>query len=117
MEQMGYPIKWSRDPVYNNTVSIFPFTDSRSLSEVLLDARDIKIVMYKIILELNRTVSKGFFHMDIKPLNIIVDSTYEDGDYVTKKSKIIVIDWNLVNFYYEGAQYNFRRGTSCYQAP
>ena len=74
-------------------------------------------MMYKIILELNRTVSKGFFHMDIKPLNIIVDSTYEDGDYVTKKSKIMVIDWNLVNFYYEGAQFNFRRGTSCYQAP
>lgn len=59
--------------------------------------------MYKIILELNKTVSKGFFHMDIKPLNIIIDSVYEDGDYVTKKSKITIIDWNLVNFYHEGA--------------
>lgn len=114
---MGYPIKWSRDPKYNNTVSIFPWTDSKSLSEVLLDSRDIKIVMYKIIAELNRTVWKGFFHMDIKPLNIIVDSAYEDGDYVTRKSKIQLIDWNLVNFYYEGALFDFRRGTSCYQAP
>ena len=55
--------------------------------------------------------------MDIKPLNIIIDSAYEDGDYVTKKSKVMIIDWNLVNFYYEGAEFNFRRGTSCYQAP
>jgi serine/threonine protein kinase len=30
--------------------------------------------MYKIVLELKKAHDMGFFHMDIKPLNILVDS-------------------------------------------
>jgi serine/threonine protein kinase len=41
--------------------------------------RELKIVLYKVIRQLKKAHDMGFFHMDIKPLNILVDYVQE-GD-------------------------------------
>jgi RIO-like serine/threonine protein kinase len=74
MRRMGYEVRWAKDPKYNNTISLFPYRETKNLKEVVLEREKFKLAMYKTILELDKTHKQGFIHMDVKPINIVVDS-------------------------------------------
>ena len=118
MRHMGYEMTWTKDPHYNNTMALYPFGEVATVDEVMTNQQEARIIIYKIVRQLHRSHQLGIIHMDIKPANIIVDVVKdEDGQYITKKTEVTIIDWNLANPYYVGADYSFRRGTPCTMAP
>lgn len=81
--QMGHDMKWSLSPKYNETISIHPYYQVRNLTDVKVSSREIKVIMYKLIEEVDRAHQKGIIHNDIKSENILIDAKLIGHDYIT----------------------------------
>lgn len=69
---------------------------------------DIKFYIYEVLKALDYCHSKGVIHRDIKPQNIMIDSS---------KKKLRVIDWGLAEFYHKGQNYNCRVASRFFKGP
>lgn len=118
MKLMGYEMQWTKDPKHGNAMAMYPYHMSDTIDSVWLEDRQVRVAMYKIVREMEKLHRLGYMHMDIKPANIVVDVEEDhEGELRSRKCKISIIDWNLANTYFRGAEYTFRRGTRCTMAP
>lgn len=98
-------------------VSIHPFNDVVNLSDIRVTSREVKIIMYKLLKEVNQAHQKGIIHSDIKPENILIDAKRMEDFLVTEKMIVDLIDWNLAAFYYPGKAFSRASGTPPFKAP
>lgn len=81
--------------------------DLKSLIPQLKDL-EARLYMYKLLVALNYCHSKGIMHRDVKPQNIIID---------TSNNNLKLIDWGLGEFYHVGKEYNVRVSSRPYKGP
>jgi casein kinase II subunit alpha len=68
----------------------------------------IRRLMRKLLLTLDATHSRGIMHLDLKPINVLLDVRYEAFD---------TIDWGLAKLYRPGASYSYHVGTRLWKSP
>ena len=89
---------------------IFEYVSSTNLKQIMhsLNLNEIKHYMYQVFLALDYCHSRGIMHRDIKPMNIIVDTT---------SKQLKVIDWGLSEFYHLDKELNTRVSSRPYKSP
>ena len=89
---------------------IFEYFSPVSLKQIMLGLSDeeIRSYMYQVLVALDYCHSKGIMHRDVKPMNIIVDTS-------TKTLKLI--DWGLSEYYIHDKEYNTRVSSRPYKSP
>lgn len=91
------------------TENIEPADNFRTLmSSNELSNFDMRYYLYEVLRCLNFAHSRGIFHRDIKPQNIIIDH---------RGRKLRVVDWGLAEYYIHGQSYNVCVGTRHYKGP
>ena len=116
LNQLGYPTDWVLLGG-NSTASVSPYFESRDMASIDFSFRDIKVVIYKIVLELNKAHHKGIIHTDVKPSNILVHTKMEGRKHITSTGKVRIIGWNSAELYYSGKRSRKEVGTQGYRAP
>ncbi|KAA8497829.1 Casein kinase II subunit alpha [Porphyridium purpureum] len=91
-------------------VLIFEYVDNHPFRNYYpkMQLRDLQYYMYQVLRALEFAHSKGIIHRDIKPHNIMIDSS-------TKQVR--VADWGLSEFYHEGKEYNVRVASRYFKPP
>ena len=89
---------------------IFEYVSPKNLKQIMhnLSLDDIKHYIYQVFLALDYCHSRGIIHRDIKPMNIIVDTTAKH---------LKVIDWGLSEFYHLNKELNTRVSSRPYKSP
>ncbi|KAG8340255.1 Protein kinase domain [Trypanosoma vivax] len=91
------------------TENIEPADNFRTLmSTGRLSAFDMRYYLYEILRSLDYAHSRGIFHRDIKPQNVIIDH---------QRRKIRIVDWGLAEYYIHGQAYNVGVGTRHFKGP
>lgn len=99
-----------KDPL-TSTISIitkYQKTDNPRILYAKLSLQEIRILMYKLLLSLHLTASKGIMHRDVKPGNILVSPD---------KTNLELIDWGLADMYFPEKPYTTHVSTMRYKAP
>ncbi|CAI2370767.1 unnamed protein product [Moneuplotes crassus] len=100
------------DPATNSPVLITEFMEvsHANLKELYktITPFEAKYYTYKILKNLEYCHSRGVFHRDIKPHNILVNSY---------TGELKVIDWGLAEFYYPGKDYHPRVASRFFKGP
>ena len=99
-----------RDPVSKAPSLVFEYIENQDFRTLFAQFNDfdIRYYTYKIFEALNYAHSKGIFHRDLKPYNIIINH---------EKLELRVIDWGLADYYFPGKEYGNSVGTLHYQPP
>lgn len=101
-------VPWEETPVLV-TENIEPADTFRTLmSSNELTNFDMRFYLYEVLRCLHFAHSRGIFHRDIKPQNIIIDH---------KRRKLRIVDWGLAEYYIHGQAYNVCVGTRHYKGP
>lgn len=91
------------------TENIEPADNFRTLmNSGSLTSFDMRYYMYEILRCLHFAHSRGIFHRDIKPQNIIIDH---------RRRKLRIVDWGLAEYYIHGQAYNLGVGTRHFKGP
>ncbi|KAH9593236.1 Protein kinase domain [Trypanosoma melophagium] len=69
---------------------------------------DMRYYLYEVLRCLHFAHSRGIFHRDIKPQNIIIDH---------RRRKLRIVDWGLAEYYIHGQAYNVCVGTRHFKGP
>lgn len=90
-----------------NISIVYNYYENTATYEVfsILTDRGNKLFLFKLLKSLDYAHSKGVYHADIKPLNIIVNSDI---------SMLKLIDWGLSEFYIPGVEKTFNTVTMFY---
>lgn len=98
------------DPATSTPSLVFEYFSSVNLKQIMatLTLEDIRVYLYQVFMALDYCHSRGIMHRDIKPMNIIVDTT-------TKQLK--VIDWGLSEFFHPDKELNTRVSSRPYKSP
>ncbi|KAK4049714.1 hypothetical protein OIV83_003989 [Microbotryomycetes sp. JL201] len=98
------------DPATNVSSLVFEyinFQDSKLLYPTFTSG-DVKFYAYELLKALDFAHSRGIIHRDVKPLNILIDSS-------TRTLKLI--DWGLAEFYHPNVELNCRVASRWYKSP
>ena len=98
------------DPMTETTSLVFKYFSTLTLKEVLHKFNDLEIrkIFYQILQAIEFAHSKGIFHRDVKPGNVIIHpDTLE----------IRIIDWGLSEYFLEGVENNPRVSSRPYKSP
>lgn len=91
------------------TENVEPADNFRTLmSSNELSNFDMRYYLYEVLRCLHFAHSRGIFHRDIKPQNIIIDHS---------RRKLRIADWGLAEYYIHGQAYNVCVGTRHYKGP
>lgn len=74
----------------------------------VLTLKDIRHIIKEILIGLEYAHSKGIFHRDIKPQNIIIDKQIQT---------VKIIDWGLAEFFLLSKDYNYRVASRYFKGP
>ena len=102
------------DTVYcienNIVILVFEYTEAAPYKTLFpkLTNLDIQFYMYQLLKTLYFSHSRGIFHRDIKPQNILIDHA---------NKRIRLADWGLAEFYHLNRDYNTRVASRHYKAP
>ncbi len=102
-----------KDVVYDKSSEmyslIFDYIKHKDTNEIFQSAslNSIKIFAKQILEALKYAHSKGIFHRDIKPQNMII----------TDKRQLKIIDWGLAEFYWPNYRYSVRVASRYYKGP
>ncbi|KEG07179.1 casein kinase II subunit alpha [Trypanosoma grayi] len=91
------------------TENIEPADNFRTLMDSgRLSNFDMRYYLYEVLRCLHFAHSRGIFHRDIKPQNIIIDHC---------RRKLRIVDWGLAEYYLHGQAYNVCVGTRHFKGP
>ncbi|ESL09951.1 casein kinase II, alpha chain [Trypanosoma rangeli SC58] len=91
------------------TENVEPAESFRSLMATnKLTNFDMRYYLYEVLRCLHFAHSRGIFHRDIKPQNIIIDH---------QRRKLRIADWGLGEYYIHGQAYNLCVGTRHFKGP
>lgn len=85
----------------------FPGGTLKDFIERQYSLKEVAQVMASLLGGVQATHSKGIFHRDLKPQNILVND----------RNEIRIIDWGLAEFYLPNQEYNLAVSTRPYKCP
>jgi len=99
-----------RDDVTKTPALVFEHVNNKDWKTLYpsLSVHDIKFYIYKVLVALDFSHSKGIIHRDVKPHNIMIDHERRD---------LRLIDWGLAEFYHPLQEYNVRVASRHYKGP
>mmetsp|Transcript_22714 Transcript_22714/g.17140 ORF Transcript_22714/g.17140 Transcript_22714/m.17140 type:complete len:157 (-) Transcript_22714:292-762(-) len=111
MKDCPYAIKlldWVIDPSNKAPTLIMEYFEDQGFREVYanLTKEELKVYMYKVLSTLDYAHSRGIFHRDIKPGNVLFS-----------KGEVRVVDWGLADFYLPNRAYNTRVSSRYFKSP
>lgn len=100
----------TQDPMTETTSLIFKYFSTITLKQVIHKFNDLEIrkIIYQILEAIEYSHSKGIFHRDVKPKNVIIQP---------ESLEIRLIDWGLSEYFLEGKEYNPRVSSRPYKSP
>eukprot|EP00184_Porphyridium_aerugineum_P007922 CAMPEP_0184691496 /NCGR_PEP_ID=MMETSP0313-20130426/337_1 /TAXON_ID=2792 /ORGANISM="Porphyridium aerugineum, Strain SAG 1380-2" /LENGTH=808 /DNA_ID=CAMNT_0027149229 /DNA_START=220 /DNA_END=2646 /DNA_ORIENTATION=+ len=89
---------------------VFEYVDNHDYRTLFpkLTANDIQYYIFQVLKALEFAHSKGIFHRDIKPQNVMIDH---------EKRDLRVVDWGLGEFYHARKEYNVRVASRYFKGP
>jgi casein kinase II subunit alpha len=98
------------DPMTETISLIFNFFSNICLKDVIHKFDDLQIrkIFYQVFKIIDYTHSRGIFHRDVKPGNIIINPETQE---------IVLIDWGLSEYFLENQEYNPRVSSRPYKSP
>lgn len=99
-----------RDPVTKVPCLVFEHVEAEDWKKLYPTFKlpDIKFYMMELLKALDWTHSRGLFHRDLKPHNIMINH---------KARQLRLIDWGLAEFYHPLQEYNVRVASRHYKGP